>query len=381
MAIRKSELVTGTFMLAALAVLIFLAFKPLRELFSQEETFVVHFSDVGLLEKDATVAVGGLQVGRVRSLRPDSKVIDGKTVVYVEVVFDVKHEVAAKLRRGTIAKIMQASFLGNKYIALEPNFEGEPLAKDPSNRTILAGQPYADLFAMLNDLKARAEPLFDKAARLLEKVDQGLLSEANLQRVADLLDNSNGLVTDFRGTVRLAQERVLGNEQDPGLIGVAQALLDDGRTFLGDMKIEIKDLKGRAEETIAKTNKLLDDTDAAILNLDATLQSEWKGRINGLLDETRALAQKANGHIDPLMAKLTDVLDSGRDLLRNPDLYAALYELRGTLVETKLLMNSLRADPSQIVFGGPGAAQLLAPAGPRDESKERASGRAKPYDY
>ena len=82
-----------------------------------------------------------------------------------------------------------------------------------------------------------------------------------------------------------------------------------------------------------------------------------------------------------MIVKAKDSLVKVDGLVTNEDLVGALYELRLTLQETKLLMNSLRSDPSQIIFGGPGDSILLRPREQKDETGERAAGRAKPYDY
>lgn len=387
MAIRKSEVVTGTFMLAALATLVWLAFKPITQLFAEEEAFVAEFANVGLLEKDSQVTIGGLEVGRVRVLTP--KPPTGAGTIKIEVQFDVKRDIAATLKKGTKAKIEQASFLGNKYIALLPSFEGqENLPQDPDGRFRVESEEYSDMFTMLNELKKKAEPILDQANILLGKLNNEVLSPANVQKISDIaahadqaLVNANTLVDDLKKFTGEANDKILGDGPGTGLIGNTDGLVSDARLLVADARTTVGDLKARLETTLANVDKLLADSDTAVVNLDKALQTEIKQKITAVLDNANTLVSKLNTQIDPVMSKLQGVLDGGQDLVKNPDLYGALYELRVTLQEAKLLMNSLRADPSQIFFGGPGEAGLLEKKKEKDESGERTSGRAKPYDY
>ena len=69
---------------------------------------------------------------------------------------------------------------------------------------------------------------------------------------------------------------------------------------------------------------------------------------------------------------------SADDLLNAKELYATLYEARRLMQEMQLLVISLRADPSQIVWGGPGADEEAEKA--KDKTSQRNGGRGAPYE-
>ena len=144
-------------------------------------------------------------------------------------------------------------------------------------------------------------------------------------------------------------------------------------------KDDLSNLKSSLDETLSKSNDLLDEGKDTVVQLRERLQKETLPRVEKALDDATKLVNSARDDVSKLRAGALTTMGNADDLLTNPDLYAALAELRDTMREMKLLMQSLRANPAQVIFGGPGEVEAAVPP-KKDKSGQFLSGRGKRYD-
>ncbi len=375
--IRQSEVVTGIFILVGLLILFSVAIVPLeRTVFAANNVvFVAKFQDVALLEEKARVTVNGLQVGTVQTIEIRASVEGDDTGGGVLVVFDMEPHIAEKLRVGTRAEIKQESLLGSKYLRVVPNTQGDPLPKDGDGRLIVVGEPYGDMFTMLDELREQIKPLIANTNTMIENINQRVLAQEKMDELWGLVADTRTTVNNVNDTIHQLRDRVL---QEDGIIDRGEKLLGTGNDVLTHMNESLARLETKLTDTLKNADSLMGNTDGAVTDVRSTL-SEMRPKISKFLDTANSTVSRLETKTMESMGKLDDLLDGTNDLVRNPDLLAALYELRRTLRESRLLVMSLRADPSQVIFGGPGEVKAAAPP-VKDLTPFVIQGRPQRYD-
>lgn len=112
---RSVELATGLFVLLGLAALFFLTTQTTgSNAFSGTETFQVsaRFENVGSLKDRAPVAMSGVTIGRVVSVRFDPEQLNA------EVIFEIDSQYN-QIPDDSDASILTAGLLGSQYIGLQ----------------------------------------------------------------------------------------------------------------------------------------------------------------------------------------------------------------------------------------------------------------------
>ena len=112
---RSVELGTGLFVLLGLAALFFLTTQTTgSNTFSGTETFQVsaRFENVGSLKDRAPVAMSGVTIGRVVSVRFDPEQLNA------EVIFEIDSQYN-QIPDDSDASILTAGLLGSQYIGLQ----------------------------------------------------------------------------------------------------------------------------------------------------------------------------------------------------------------------------------------------------------------------
>ena len=114
--IRTIEIVVGMFVALGIASLFMLAMKVSNlSSFTMENGYQLqaHFENVGGLKQLSAVNMGGVRVGRVKSIDYDQQ--DYQAIVTMEI--DSRYN---RLPKDTSASIFTSGLLGEQYISLEP---------------------------------------------------------------------------------------------------------------------------------------------------------------------------------------------------------------------------------------------------------------------
>ena len=112
---RSIEISTGLFDLFGMAALFFLTTQTTgTDGFSADDTFSVtaRFENVGSLKDRAPVAMSGVTIGRVTSVRFDPEYLDAEVTFMIDGRFD-------QIPEDSDASILTAGLLGSQYIGLQ----------------------------------------------------------------------------------------------------------------------------------------------------------------------------------------------------------------------------------------------------------------------
>lgn len=346
---RRSEIVTGLFVLVAVAVFGLFAFRigrleSFQFLKGHRIQAVVGFDEAKTLAVGARVQVAGRQVGEVTAIhlvqRPatvqDVQRLAGSTTTtqpltpgqlrtVVDVHFDIVDQ-GLRIDSATAhAALVQDGFLGNHHVLLMPgHWPPEQIVKSvaelpPSTvlhiRSVESGT-IDTLLPLLNDTVQAARDM-------LVNVNEGLLGRENQESVTMLL-----------------RELTLATRS-------MRALLDAGNA------------DGVHESLMRPARQLLE-------------------RGHSVLDQAAVLVQELQASVAAVQKDLQAVLNTGEQLVteNRAQLSESLRRLRGTLWQAEMAMRKIRANPAVLLFGD---SETDLEALEQDETGVRRSGRVRIY--
>ena len=295
---KRPETLVGLFVLLGLLALAALVvqFGRLGESKGDSYHVSVEFKDASGLIKGSEVRMGGAKIGHVL-LRPE--LTDDLTVM-VQLSLDDR----VKIYRDSKFMIQSVSFLGDKMIVVVP-----PELRDPksilSDGAEVTGGGAGGLDALQSDAESVARDArklmrdartsllkFDAAlddirsvsgrlGETLEKVNQGVLGDENLENLQKSIANLETATASFKG---------LGEQLEPSIKEVREAITS------------VKNAADSAEETFAAVKSEVKDLGPAIQELPATIA------------EFRSAATKISKFVDSADATLNG-LSGGDGLL------------------------------------------------------------------
>jgi len=183
----STEAKVGLFVLVALIILGYMSFRVGEYGFGLKKGYIIKaaFDNVTGLDKDASILVAGVEVGRVESIA----LKDGMAVVSMRILPDVK------LERDVRVSIKSYGILGDKYIEIEPGTRGVSSLGEGEEITRVEKQ--ADIDKILRDLGTIAQDVMAVTASL-KKVIGGEEGVENLSAIVrntrELSDNLNKVV-------------------------------------------------------------------------------------------------------------------------------------------------------------------------------------------
>lgn len=120
---KMAEIAVGLFVAAGIAALVMLAMKVSNlGAFSDTEGYVINarFENIGGLKVRSPVRLGGVRVGRVKSINYDQERYEAIVEMTIANGYD-------RLPIDTSANIFTSGLLGEQYVGLEPGAEEEYL--------------------------------------------------------------------------------------------------------------------------------------------------------------------------------------------------------------------------------------------------------------
>lgn len=143
----STEAKVGLFVLAGLIILGYMSFTVGQKGFGLKKGYLISivFDNAAGLEKDASVQIAGVEVGRVESIQ----LKDGKALAILRISPEVKLEKDVK------ATIKTHGILGDKYIEIVPGAQREAYL-EPGGQ-IVQVERQADVDRLLNQLALIAD--------------------------------------------------------------------------------------------------------------------------------------------------------------------------------------------------------------------------------
>jgi len=265
----STEAKVGLFVLIALIILGYMSFRVGEYGFGLKKGYIVTavFDNVTGLDKDASVTVAGVEVGRVERI----DLIDGKALVTMRIIPDVK------LEKDVIASIKTHGILGEKFIEIMPGTKGVSYIE--SGEQITQVEKQADIDKLLRELGTIASDVMEVTASL-KKVVGSEEGEGNLRAI---LANTRELSESLNKVVQRNDEKfnlMVDNLQN--------AAVEMQKTFAALSDITERVNKG--EGTIGRLVK----NEGVFENLDKTVASlqditnkinEGRGTIGKLIND------------------------------------------------------------------------------------------------
>lgn len=336
---------------------------------SEKKTLVAYFDNVALLVPKAKVAVAGIVVGQVEAM----ETVPDRAPKLVKVTFTVDVKIADQMKSETLAAISQESFLGAKFLDLKPSTLGDDLRVE-GGYGVVETEDYSDLFTTFASLSGKVDPILSEAELLLRRLRVDVLSDSNLERITSLLQNADTLVIDAD---KLVVETSASLNGEGGTFQRLDDLVTDLQGTLAQARGNLQTLADKASTALDSADGLMVTANSSVKDITSTVTNDVGPAATQLLNDTDNVVNSLPPKLDSTFGKLDRALVSADDLLNARELYATLYETRRLMQELQLLVISLRADPSQIVFGGPGASAEAESAG--DDTQQRTGGRGAPY--
>ncbi|RMD64495.1 MAG: MCE family protein [Planctomycetota bacterium] len=395
---RRSEIVSGAFVLAAAALLAWFAFRaggvsPLSFLQARPVECVAQFTDVQGLMVGAPVWAAGRKVGEVRSIRlveapmtdaqrrRRAELLDagaspppaGALTAAVEVHFLLR-DATLRLDPATArVRVGQDGLLGESILLLDPGYwtrSAPPLIRQAVQQPLAL---QAENPAGINEAIAELAPAIRRVRSVLGKIDDRIATVENFDALSQTIVSARNFV---QGLERFVQE-------DEGalyarIVQPLNALLRNADDSITTLRTRLLDT------TLKEAEQFLQDGRALVAEArDATASA--RGAIDDASPRVQALLEDADAAAKTLQSRIDDVARQAQALLTQthttvasaqPDLLESLRRLRRTMWEAELAMRKIRANPAVLLFGDN---DRLLDAPPLDAQGLRTTGRARPY--
>jgi len=337
----------GLLVATALAILMVTTFSLNQEqpFWERKVHYEVHFTRTGGLQTGAPVSLSGVPIGTVVEMRfpPDP------AVSHIQVLINVKGDIAPRIRENTVASIRTLGLLGDRYIELSA---GTPESPPVSPRGLIASIDPVEIEALVGQGGDIVTNIVEVTASLKDVLGsiqrgEGLLGAMLRNRElgeAPLVDLQRTMANVQATTASLAKilERV---DRGEGVLGQLTSGTKESRELLGHVRHSARSL----DQLTTRLNR-------------------GNGALARLMED-EAYAHRVLGNLDRAISDLADVaakLDRGQGtlgkLVNDPSLYH----------DTKALLGGARKSWLLRFFGGGGSAptpdappQTDAPAGDR----------------
>ncbi|MBN2254803.1 MAG: MCE family protein [Deltaproteobacteria bacterium] len=281
----STEAKVGLFVLVALIILGYMSFRVGEYGFGFKKGYVIHatFDNVTGLDKDASVLVAGVEVGRVESIT----LKDGRAVVAMRIIPGVE------LEKDSRVSIKSHGILGDKFIEIEPGTRG--LAPLGEGGEITRVEKQADIDKILRDLGTIAQDVMAVTASL-RKVVGGEEGVENLRAIVrntrELSDNLNRVVkqNDEKFSVMVDSLKSAAHQMDRTFSalsditerinageGTVGKLVNDQKVFdnLDQTVASLQDITDKINKGEGSIGKLVNDEET-VDNLNSSLKSLGK---------------------------------------------------------------------------------------------------------
>ncbi len=239
---KREQAFVGTFVIVAIAILLFTLFYISGTFRSSGNLYRAYFKNAGGLQEGAQVRyAGGPPIGRITSVVPDPT-----NPAQMKVEFRVEPNVPVKT--DSTVKISSLSALGENFLGIVP---GSPTAPMAPNGTTLQTGPYTSL----DDLEATIGDLGPKATDLIQNLNGRVTAlQITIDRVNDLLNDENR--KNIAGVMRQANHML---EEDRQPLNSTLNHMNDVTAKLSPMLDDFKKTMAKADDAIADADKMIKD--------------------------------------------------------------------------------------------------------------------------
>jgi phospholipid/cholesterol/gamma-HCH transport system substrate-binding protein len=341
--LRWSQLKVGVLTFAALAaltVLIFILSGSTGGLFTPKLTLYAYFENANGLKVGAPVAIDGVTVGNVRSVR----VVPSHEPKAVEVISRVGAKFLPGLHTDSTVAINQAGVLGDAFLDISSVHATGPQPPDHFTFTATVKPGIQEVISSSQQSIDSANVVIKKIGVLIDSVNSG-------KGTIGMLVNDPTMARKI--TLTIDQLQALTQSIANGKGSVGKLLKDDELYNRLDQTVDnLNRITARIDNGEGTAGKLLrDDTLYKNLNTAISNTNELLGNINagkgslGKLAKDPALANKVEEsitHLNTLLKGMQEGQGTLGQLVVNRQLYDTLDK---TLTDTGQLISAIRKDP------------------------------------
>ncbi len=331
---HAKDLIAGTFIF--LSFFLFLGFVlwggKLQGFFDQRVQIHIFLKRGLPLDPGTAVRIEGLKVGEVTGISWRSEAERNRRNPDFRVKMTIAVDPKAPIARESKIEVRSDGLLGARYVDIHAAPQGA--TKLHKGDILLAALGGIDTFL------ERGEEMARRLSSMLQHLDQLLTPGAGRASLPGLLEDLHGM----------------------SLAGSDAA--QETKSFIKESRQMLQTWNPKLKEVLESSQKMLDQSLALLKQWEETTKElrprllKTLGTGDQLLTDLGADLKKARKKVDGLLDRVDDIL------VRNDrDLFLLLHNLRVAAEEMKLAIARIKADPSQILFGGsedPEAAEAAA---------------------
>lgn len=237
------EAKVGLFVLLGIILLVYMSMRIGGIKFGRAEGYLltVNFDSAAGLDKDASVRVAGVEVGRVKEISlQDSK---------AHLVLEIRPGI--KVRKDFTAVLTTKGLLGEKYLELIPGSPGAPLLKEGDEITRTTS--YVDMDRLLTILSDVSKDI-KGVTESLNKVLGGPEGEQTLKNIIKNIEEISFRVN----SIVSKNDEKLGNIMK-NLDEFTALLKNDGPELSSNLKLAIKNLNEGLVKTSGSLNQMIEE--------------------------------------------------------------------------------------------------------------------------
>ncbi|MEM6552456.1 MAG: MlaD family protein [Planctomycetota bacterium] len=380
----RSEIISGLFVVLAVTIFAMFAFNIIQiDLpFTRDKAipFTADLAYAATLAPGDKVIFAGKDVGTVTDIQiksipdPDNP---GRQKQVIAADFEITDPTLRLDPQLASVSVGQVGLLSRHHIELDPGTsapDAPPIldSADPNGPPIVLE---AKMGSSIDAVIAQAAPAFERISNVLTKIDEGILSQRNLDEVDKTLNNleeATALATAYL------------EQTNPE--GVSAQVLQPARQLLTRANTAIDELQKRlAEVTLTEAETLLKEATTTVKQIrefSERIDKEIQDRTPELrrtLSRLASAAESIDDQIKVLGTDASEVLRLSQNMLaeNRPELAESIRRLRRSMTEAELLIRKVRANPSRLIFGDD---EKLFDVDQTDAGWLIRTGRAQPYE-
>ncbi|MDH4101504.1 MAG: MCE family protein [Nitrospirota bacterium] len=237
------EAKVGLFVLFGVLLLVYMSLRVGGIKFGKAEgyTLKVQFANAAGLDKDASVRVAGVEVGRIKEIT----LKDSKAQLTLQMQPDIK------IGKDFMAVLTTKGLLGERYLELIPGAPNAPALKDGD--TITRTTSYADMDKLVTILSEVSTDI-KSVSQSLSKVLGTQEGEASLQNIVKNIEEISIRLNNLIERNDTRMDQMITNLND-----FSQMLKKDGPVLTTELRMAAKNLNEAIIKTSGNVNGMIDD--------------------------------------------------------------------------------------------------------------------------
>jgi len=306
---KREEAAVGLFVLVAMALLIGTVLAVSGTFSSGGVKHYTYFKSAGGLLPGAIVRYGGMDAGKVKTVR-----VDPQDSTRIEIDFTVQPDTPVKT--DSIAKIAALGALSDNFVELSTGTKGSPLAPPGSEVKSAETVGIGDIGDMIGNLAPVAN-------QVLETLNERLIElKVTTARVNDLLNDKN------RADVGAS----LGN---------LNSMLADSRPKVSASLTNVQNVSAQILPILDKLKTTMDQANTVLSHVDSLVVENHED-VRTIVIELRKTLLTASS----LMEQIKNTTDNNED-----NIDQTILNIRATTENMRQLTDSLKSNPAVIIRG------------------------------